>query len=244
MILFFLLVSTAPTAQALFTEGVQAQLEGRGEDAQSAWERVVRSGVRNSDVEFNLGTSYAEANELGLAVLHLKRAMLLKPAPDSSGNLHIVRERVLEANPGHTRELSLLGDVADQLVRVPFIEIFGLALALAALLVALHYGVFRGRFRALGLGVALASIVTAGAAMGAAVEVVYHEWRPPAVVLKRTKALSGPDERFKTVMELGAGEEVRLTSKAGAVGFTAIELPSGETAFVAEANVAKVKDWQ
>lgn len=244
MIFLVLLLAADPQGgQAAFTDGVQAQLEGRPGDAQAAWQRLARGGLKNADVEYNLGTSFAESNELGPAVLHLKRSLLLRPSVDASGNLHIVRERVLEANPGHTRELSLLGDVADQLVRVPFVEITGGALVLLSALVVLRFAVLRRRQRALGAATMIAVLGVLTAGLGAFVEVVYHDWRPPAVIVKRTKALSGPDERFKTVSELGAGEEVRLTGKESAVGFVAIELPTGETAFVADASVAKVKDW-
>jgi hypothetical protein len=238
-----LIAQPITTHQALFSEGVQAQLERRTEDAQAAWQRITRSGLENADVEYNLGTSYAEANELGQAILHLKRSLLLRPSADASGNLHVVRERVLEANPGHARELSLLGDVADQLVRVPFTEILGGALIALSVLVILRFLALRRPVRALSAAIVLCAAASVLAGIGVLVEVVYHEWKPPAVVLKRTKALSGPDERFKTISDLGAGEEVRLTGKQAAVGFSAIELPTGETAFVNDANVAKVKDW-
>ena len=248
MILLFCLAFAADpaitTQSSLFDEGVQAALEGRTEAAQAAWLRIKRSGLANADVEYNLGTSYAESNELGLAILHLKRASLLRPSKDASGNLHVVRERVLEANPGHTRELSLLGDVADQLVRIPFVELFGVALILCSLLVGLQYAFLRRRPWAVALGIAVSAALGISAGVGALIEVVYHDWKPPAVVLKRTAAKSGPDERFKTVMELGAGEEVRLTGKEAALGFVAIELASGETAFVSEQSVVKVKDWR
>jgi hypothetical protein len=195
-------------------------------------------------VEYNLGTSFAETNELGLAVLHLKRAQLLRPRSDASGNLHIVRERVLEANPGHTRELSLLGDIADQLVRVPFVEIFGAALILLSVLVFLRYNLLRRPLRALNVGLGLGGAGLLLSGLGALVELQYHDLKPPAVVIKRSAAKTGPDERFKTVTDLGAGEEIRLTGKEAAPPFVAIELANGEQAFVHEANVAKVKDWQ
>jgi hypothetical protein len=242
-LVLMLLADPAQSGQSAFTEGVQAQLESRPLDAQAAWLRLARGGLKNADLEYNLGTSCAESNDLGAAVLHLKRSLVLRPSADASGNLHVVRERVLEANPGHTRELSLLGDVADQLVRVPFVELTGGALVLLSLLLVLQRGIVRRPMRALSGAVVVSALAVAVAAMGASVEVVYHDWRPPAVVLKRTRALSGPDERFKTISELGAGEEVRLAGKEAAVGFVAIELPTGETAFVADASVAKVKDW-
>ncbi len=245
ILLALLLAADAPvtTHQTLFDQGVQASLEGRAEEAQGAWQRAVASGVHSADVEYNLGTSYAESNDLGRAVLHLKRAQLLRPSTDASGNLHIVRERVLEANPGHTRELSLLGDIADQLVRAPFLDVFGIALILLSGLVVLRWYVLRRRLLPVTLALTVVGATLAVSGLGELIETVYHDVKPPAVVVKRTAAKSGPDERFKTLVDLGAGEEIRLTGKEAALGFVAIELPNGEQAFAHEASIAKVKDW-
>lgn len=235
-------LSEPKSAQALFEQAARAELDGRGDEARAMWHKVA-ANVHNADVEYNLGTSYGNAGDFGLAVLHLKRAQLLRPSTEAAQNLQRVREKFLEANPGRARELSLLADIADNLVRVPLGLFFAAAAALAAVCAVLRFGAPpRGGAAVLvGLNVGL-GVATMSAAL-LAVRYHYHDVRAPAVIVKRTAAKGGPDERFKTVAELPPGEEVRLRDEAGALGFVAIELSNGQLAYVTSSHIQRVKDW-
>ncbi len=243
--LFMLLcAANPPTPQDIFEAGVRAELEGQGVEARAHWEKVAQTGLRNADVEFNLGTSYAEAGELGPAVLHLRRAALLRPAPDTSSNLQAVRERLLQQNPGKTHESSLLSDLAARLVRAPLEPLLGAALVLLSLFAFLRYGpwpLYRSVI-AIGLWASFVLALVSGVLLG--LRALALDGRPAVVVMKRTPAKNGPDERFKNLAELVPGEELTLLpSKDASLGFLAVQLSNGETAYVADGSVTKVKDW-
>ena len=115
-----------------FTDAARLQLEARHQEAQRIYESIAEGGLRNADVEYNLGTSYGEEGDFGPAVLHLVRAKRLRDSADIDNNLQQVRERVLEQQKG-TRETALLADIAEAFGHVPLGAIAGGSLATLAL---------------------------------------------------------------------------------------------------------------
>jgi tetratricopeptide (TPR) repeat protein len=232
----FLLAADDPR----FTDAARAQLEGKQEQAQQVYEQLQSGGLRNADVEYNLGTSYGEQGDLGRAVLHLRRADRLEPAADVHTNLQQLREKVVEQRQG-ARDASLLADMGDGLAHVPTELIAGAAL-IALALCWLLWVVRRG---AAPLGMAIALVVVSALALTAhGLRFFFAHERPAAVIVTRAAAREGPDDRFRPLLDLLPGEEVRLSSRGEAAGFRALYLPSGAVAFVPKASVEKVEDWQ
>lgn len=244
MMFALLIAASQVTPEEIYQNAVRNELEGNPQQAQSEWEKLAQSGLRNADVEFDLGTSYAQTGDYGSAILHLRRASLLRPSADISANLQLTRERLLKQNPGKTSESSLVSDLASLLVRTPLEWILGAGLVLASLLAFLRYGPRHVGARAVSLGFAVSAAVALLAGTLIAVRSFALDGKPAVVVMKRTAAKNGPDERFKTLAELVPGEELwLLPGKEASLGFIAVQLVSGETAYVSEGSLSKVKDW-
>ncbi len=236
MMLVLLLLAADDTR---FTDAARLQLESRQPEAQKIYESLAEGGLRNADVEYNLGTSYGEQNELGQAILHLERAKRLRNAADIDHNLVQLRERVLEQQKG-TRETALLADLAEGAGHLPLAAVGGGLLV--ALAVAWLAWVLR-RSPSVG-AIAVVLAVLCALVLGLHADRYYYTFkRPSAVVIKRAAAREGPDERFRPLLELQSGEEVRLVPQQDAPGFSAVVLPSGSVAFVPEGSCVKVEDW-
>jgi len=232
--------SSAPTQW--FNDAVHAQLEGRHDDARSLYEKIEQPQFGNADVEYNWGTNAAEAGELGPAILHLRRAQILKNNDDIDTNLRTVRERVLETLPPMARDTSLWADLAESLIHVPLHWIL-------TFLVTVFSCIFCVKTIVQSSSLWLRSLIWAsGFAVGLSgglfwLREYFVVQRPAAVVLRISPAKEGPDERFKTLVTLYPGEELRLIKNEESPDYVAAQISSGRV-YVRKDAVEKVMDWE
>jgi tetratricopeptide (TPR) repeat protein len=84
----------AETPEELFERGNAAYESARYDDAAVAYETVLKYGIRDPRVEYNLGNAYFRVGNLGRAILHYERAHRLSPVdPDIFANLELARSR-------------------------------------------------------------------------------------------------------------------------------------------------------
>lgn len=84
---------------AAFTKGNEAFAAGRFDEAISAYEEAVRSGLTSANVFYNLANACNRAGQPGHAILNFERALALEPKhPEAEANLRLVRDeaRALE----------------------------------------------------------------------------------------------------------------------------------------------------
>jgi hypothetical protein len=90
-------VAFGDTAEQVFERGNAAYEKGRYEEAAEAYRTVLRYGVRDPRVEYNLGCAAFKIGRIGEAVLHLEKAARLDPGdPDIQANLALARSRTLD----------------------------------------------------------------------------------------------------------------------------------------------------
>lgn len=95
-------LSAVPTARCetpeeTFSRGNAAFENGRFEDAAEAYRTVLRYGIRDARVEYNLGCAAFRLGRLGEAILHFERALRLDPTdPDVKANLELARGRCFD----------------------------------------------------------------------------------------------------------------------------------------------------
>lgn len=92
------LLAAAPswceTPEETFSQGNAAFEKGRFEEAAEAYRTVLRYGIRDARVEYNLGCAAFRLGRLGEAILHFERARRLEPTdPDVKANLAFARGR-------------------------------------------------------------------------------------------------------------------------------------------------------
>ncbi len=80
-LLCFLIVTAAYSDESAraFLDGIQAYKEGQFDKAVESFERVLKSGVKNPKLFYNLGNAYLKNNDLGHALLWYERALKLTP---------------------------------------------------------------------------------------------------------------------------------------------------------------------
>lgn len=86
--------SAAATPEEIFSRGNSAYEREDYEAAIDHYETVIRYGVRDWRVEYNLGNAYFKTDRLGEAILHYERAKRLHPTdPELRANLALARSR-------------------------------------------------------------------------------------------------------------------------------------------------------
>ena len=231
-------------AADVFGDAARAQLEGRHPEAIKAYEQLLSNGLHNADLEHNLGTSYAESGDYGLGMLHLLRAKRLRPSGDTALSLTVLREKVLEQKTQQAaRETDLSADLADNLAGAPLELLFCLTLLVTAAGITWRWVIERGRtdvaFATFAVGVI--GCVALGSLL--AIRHYYSDNRPAAVIVKRTTAREGPDDRFRALGSLLSGEEVRLARDNESASHRGVWLSGGKLAFVPKDAVELVEDW-
>jgi len=89
--------AVAETPEEIFDRGNNAYEENRYADAVEAYETVLRYGIVDPRVEFNLGNARYRLGQRGLAILHYERARRMDPTdPDIRANLELVRTQVFD----------------------------------------------------------------------------------------------------------------------------------------------------
>lgn len=77
--LIFLFAAQCVYSQSGFEQGNRHYREGQYEQAVLAYESVLRSQKESAAVYFNLGNAYYKLNQIGPAIYHFEKALLLDP---------------------------------------------------------------------------------------------------------------------------------------------------------------------
>lgn len=101
-LLMLLVLASAGSARAGVLEGTMAQGNALYETrdytgAVTEYEKVLRYGVRNSAVHYNLGNAWFKLHRYGPAILNYERALRLDPGDaDATGNLAYARSLIID----------------------------------------------------------------------------------------------------------------------------------------------------
>lgn len=88
----------ATAQEEIVTRGNQAYQEGGYATAIEAYESVLEAGFVSAGLEYNLGNAYFKSGELGPAILHWERALVLSPGDaDVRANLELARSITVDA---------------------------------------------------------------------------------------------------------------------------------------------------
>lgn len=87
----------ALTPEELASKGNHAYSEGRFQDAAAAYREVLKYGIQDARVEYNLGNAAFKLGHTGEAILHYRKAALLDPLDDEiRANLRFVEATCLD----------------------------------------------------------------------------------------------------------------------------------------------------
>jgi hypothetical protein len=228
------LVLLGASPEETFDSACRAYEQGQWDAAADGFRSLLRYGLADWRLEYNLANTEYKRGRLGEAILHYERARRLAPAePDTVANLAIARARirdVVEAEDA-AGALHVLGAAQDRLgVAVQA----GMFLALVWILAGIvtWCGSRAGGFTP-GWGWTLSGTLLTTA-------LVFLSWRaswsrlegtPRAVVLKPSvEALAGPGLNNASLFTLHEGIAVTIQSERE--GWLQVTLPNGLTGWV------------
>jgi tetratricopeptide (TPR) repeat protein len=209
--------------------------------AAAGFTALLESGLRNAALEYNLANTYLRLGQLGRAIVHYRRALLLDPSNDKvRANLEYARRQVEpyipDHGPGHLVQ-TLLFVHYNTTLRGRFVAC-ALSSIAGWLLLALRLRFARRILTIPGL----VSIVLA-LSLAASVwsEVRTHQNYPPAVVLDQEVILrAGRGEGYEPALRqpLGPGVELRILQTRG--DWAEIRLPNGVTGWLPVSSIERV----
>jgi tetratricopeptide (TPR) repeat protein len=226
-----------------FDRAYAAYAQGNWDAAAEGFRSVLRTGVADPRVEYNLAGAEYKRGHLGDAVLHYERARRLDPGDaDTQGNLALVRGKlkdVLPSDAGDEGTLAGLRAFQDRLGVTAQGVVALVAVWLAAFLVVL------GASRAGGFTPARSWLLAAAVLVGLLAGL---SWRatdarlygtPRAVVLAPSiEALAGPGLGNAGVFTLHEGATVEVTSERD--GWMQVVLPTGATGWVGARDAERI----
>jgi tetratricopeptide (TPR) repeat protein len=226
-----------------FDKAYAAYSQGSWDVAAEGFRNVLRTGVVDARVEYNLAGAEYKRGRLGEAVLHYERARRLDPGDaDTQGNLALVRGKLRDVLPGDTGDPGPLGGIRsfqDRLGVTAQAVVALVAVWLAAALVVI------GASRSGGFTPARSWLLAAAVAVGLLAGL---SWRatdarlygtPRAVVLvPATEALAGPGLENAGVFTLHEGATVEVTSERD--GWLQVVLPTGASGWVGARDAERI----
>ena len=206
------------SATTLFREANAAYADGRYDEAASMYEAIVRGGVKNADVHYNLGNAHWKSGRVGPTVLAYERALLLDPGHrDAIANLDYVRENLVDRQTAAIE--GPLGETVDRVYRGVDIETVAIIASFLYVVasIAVVLGLVRGAFPA---WLVRTAVVAAVLAVAATAFVVYREVgegrAQDAVIMAREVGVrTGPGQDFVLEFRLHEGTRVVVREVRG-----------------------------
>lgn len=205
-----------------------------------AGQALEQAGVRSPALQYNLGNAFVRLNDLGRAVLHLRRAVALAPGEDRiQANLRYVRDRV---------EPAIAQPASNQLMRAvlffhhdysPSTRIWAAMLAGLTGWACLFARLWKPRM-------GLTAVGSAGALTGlllgcSVLWQLHHDAKtPPAVVLETQTLRLGRGEGHDAALSQPLGPGVELRVLEDRAGWVRVELVDGKTGWLPATAVDRV----
>lgn len=221
----------------------QAYENGEYLEAAAGYEAIIRYGISNSDLYYNLGNAYFKHGDLGRAILNYRRAYRLAPRdPDILTNLTIARAQTVDGlEVDNEGTLANLVQMAEEWLTLR--EAAFLALALWLILCGLAVlAILQSRLRrwwAAGMVIAGFFLLVGLASM---INRYYTEqlYPPAVIVAEQVDVTSGPGgtEQYLVEFDLHSGAEVQLLESRP--GWRRISLSGNLQGWVPEETVEPV----
>jgi tetratricopeptide (TPR) repeat protein len=90
-------IKSQDTPDSKFKSGIELYSSGKYNEALGIWVELYNSGIRSSELDYNIASAYYKLNNIPGSLLFYERALLLDPADeDSRYNLQIARRLVVD----------------------------------------------------------------------------------------------------------------------------------------------------
>jgi tetratricopeptide (TPR) repeat protein len=240
-------VASAQSLQRIFSAANEAYFRGDHAAAAEQYESLVRAGVNDADVYYNLATAQAQAGQLGKAILYFERALRLDPGDEAAEAALAACREALGKRLAEKKGEALVQarpPLIEALVR-PLSEnllawlVLFFDLLLFCSLVALRFAA-REPVR-VGLGVAAPLLglllLLAGAGLLIKSEAL-EQGRAGVVLVEDARLREGPDPRAGLRGRLVEGQGVRILAREG--GFLRVRIAGGNEGWLAAGEAEEI----
>ena len=241
-----LLASAVPAVagepEILFRKGNEAYADGKFLEAAGFYQEILRYGIEDSRVEYNLGNAAFKLGHLGEAILHFRRAALLDPTDDEiRGNLEFAESTRVDriVRPDSAAAVRVLIRLQHRIG--PDRQALAALVLLWTVILVLSAGlVLPGRWKAwhgwTAAGLLLTTFLLAGSWW---FTVSRLEPNHTAVVMAaEVNILAGPGENNATLVVAHEGLDLKIRSVRD--NWIQVALPDGLTGWVRRETVAIV----
>lgn len=198
--------------EELFSLSNLAYMDGRYEEAIKGYEKMIKKGLINPHVYYNLGNAYVKAGKGGLALLNYEKSLELAPRnEDAKYNLSLVREQLalsgpsIDASPPWEGLKGLINFA--QSAKLTFFFYTALFLTFSAMLLAKDENL-RLKLKKAGTALVAATLVSAAIA---SYELYRQESLEKGIIIAATTGLyEVPLEQGNPEIEINEGVKVTL----------------------------------
>jgi tetratricopeptide (TPR) repeat protein len=226
----------------LFGQANDAYEKKRFDEAVSAYETILKYGVQDPRVLYNLGNAYYMLGRLAPAILNYERALRLDPADaEARENLDLarsrIRDRVLEPDaPFPVQALrQTLDAISPDTMAWSVLVLWVIVSSLGALVLKARDTLRR---RLLVYSLLAGALGTLTAAGGLAFKIHEAMAREAIVMLDRVDVRSGPGEDNTVLFTVHEGTILQLRNRLD--GWYQVSLPNALSGWVATASVEEV----
>jgi tetratricopeptide (TPR) repeat protein len=232
----------AGSPEEAFDQACHAYEQGKWDDAADGFRSLLRYGLEDPKIEFNLANSEYKRGHIGEAILHYEKARRLDPAdPEILANLAIARARIRDVidDPAAAGPLSAWRSIQDGIGVAPqtlmALAGFWIVAGIVTWCASRTGGFTPGWVWGLSAAILATLIVT----LSARATWLRLEGTPRAVILKSSvEALAGPGLNNTALFTLHEGAAVEV--RAERPGWLQVELPNGLTGWVGVDAAARI----
>jgi tetratricopeptide (TPR) repeat protein len=236
-ILFILCVNCVIACAApvdLWFQQANAFYEQQAYDsAASYYEKISESGLRSSDLYYNLGSAYYRLSKPGLAILYFEKALKLSPTdPDIQSNLKFANLNIVDRPP--VTERTFLESILFRIhvlfsLNAQLWILFAICAVLSGLFCA---GLFASRNIRLWLIYVGSLILLLGVTVGisAGMKIFQEERHPSAVVLTPVADAKNQPDGKQILFTVHEGTKFLIRKQAGS--WSLVSLPNGMSGWI------------
>lgn len=232
----------AATPSDLFEKANGDYVAGRYEEAAAGYETILRYGLKDPRVLYNLGNAFFKMDRLGPAILNYERALRLDPSDQEiRDNLEFalgrIRDRVREPEIPYPVQAieDALDAISSNLTGGIFLGVYLVTSTLFGLLILERHGMRR---RALAYGLAGAGLALLIASLGLAYKIREDTASHAIVMQDRVDVRSGPAEDNTILFTVHEGTRLDLRNRLD--GWCQVSLPNALSGWIPAASVERV----
>lgn len=249
ILIFFVLINiyysySASSIDELFKLGNEKYKQGKYEEAIEFYESIIKKGIKNGYLFYNLGNAYFKTKQLGKAILNYERAKIYLPNDEDvefnlkyASSLKVDKIQPPEYNP-FTKVILFIYNLFD--VNTLFILCYILLWLIIAIFIV-RWLVKNILLKDIGLRIFPYVSITLAVLLIILIIKIYNaeNLKYSIVLSKESEVRSGPGEDYTVIFTLHEGTKVRERNYSG--NWIQITLPNGYNGWIKSSDIESIE---